>query len=324
MTKQRSDYLPDLLAIADRCNVLIDSGGFTDYWNSIKSAALGKTIKRIQVEDYIKFCHLVKDKVYGYIQLDKPRDPEASKVLLQKQVDAGLNPMPVFVQGMEWEYLPELMKINHKICVSAGWQSNAEYSYQRYQKAYKLTEGKIKSHALAFGRYPQILGLPIASADSSTWLDGGKYGRILIFDKTSGFKGLSRDDVRKSFNTSKVSKVMGVLTNFGITKEDLNDGMQWHINSNKGSITQATHTFAFMQAMKFIKLSSNIDYFIVIPGVSKSTYFGQLCAVLSSIQENGKLDYQMYKREVGRMSTMNDQQFAEYSRKAIGGFQSVK
>jgi hypothetical protein len=237
LTKQRSDYLADLVAIASKCNVLIDSGGFTDYWNSIKSAALGKTIKRIQVEDYIDFCHKVKKYVYGYIQLDKPRDPEASKVLLQQQVDAGLNPMPVFVQGMEWDYLPELLKVNERVCVSAGWQSSTEYSYQRYQTAFKLTDGKIKSHALAWGRYPQILGLPIASADSSTWINGSKYGVIMIFDKTGVLKTLNREGIRKSFNTSRVSKILGALTNFGITKDDLNDSMQWRGNSYKGSIT---------------------------------------------------------------------------------------
>jgi len=146
----------------------------------------------------------------------------------------------------------------------------------------------------------------------------------MIFDKTGGLKTLNREGIRKSFNTSRVSKILGVLSNFGITKDDLNDSDQWRGNSYKGSITQATHTFAFLQAMKFIKLSSGIDYFIVVPGLSRNTHFAQLTSVLGSIQENGKLDYQKYKGEMAKIEVMDNQQFIDYSRQAIGGFEFIK
>jgi hypothetical protein len=76
--------------------------------------------------------------------------------------------------------------------------------------------------------------------------------------------------------------------------------------------------------MKFIKLSSGIDYFIVVSGLSRNTHFAQLTSVLGSIQENGKLDYQMYKGEMAKIEVMDNQQFIDYSRQAIGGFQYIK
>lgn len=319
LSRSRGDYIADLLAVSDKCNVLIDSGGFTEYWNSIKSAALGKVIKKIQVEDYIEFCHKIKNHVYGYIQLDKPRNPVESTRLLDAQVSAGLHPMPIFIQGMEWERLPELLEINERVCISAGWQSNNEYSCQRYQKAYKLTDGKIKSHALAWGRYPQILGLPIASADSSTWINGSRYGVVMVFDKVKGLVIFNKTKLSEQFN-KRGGRIIGKLLSYKVTIDDMNDGKFWRSGSYYPSLTQSTHTFAFLQVMKYIKQTSNIDYFIVLPGLSKNTHFSQLSSVLGSITEEGSFDFQVYKSEIRKIATMNSEQFIDYTRKSIERF----
>lgn len=302
---------------------MIDSGGFTNYWNGIKNAATGKNLKKINIDEYVEFCHKIDNKVFGYIQLDKPRDAVESQRLLKIQTDAGLHPMPVFVQGMDWTYLPELLKINRRVCVSAGWQSNIEYSYQRYQKAYKLTNGKILSHALAWGRYPQILGLPIASADSSTWINGSRYGVIMVFDRVKGLITVNKERVKTSFNSPHVSRIMSRLMNYNVTVDDLNDSQQWRGNSYRGSITQSTHTLAFLQAMKYIKTTANIDYFIVIPGLSKNTHFAQFNAVLASIQDNGLMDYQQYKSEIAKIEHLSADSFMHYSLKAIERFDYI-
>lgn len=312
--------MSDLVAVADKCNVLIDSGGFTEYWNAVKSAALGKVIKKIQVEDYIAFCHKIKTHVFGYIQLDKPRNTEESTRLLKIQTDAGLHPMPIFIQGMEWEELPRLMEINERVCISAGWQSSLEYSYQRYQKAYKLSDGRIKSHALAWGRYPQILGLPIASADSSTWINGSRYGVVMVFDKVKGLVIFSKQKLTEQFNTPRGGRIIGKLLSYNVTIDDLNNPLHWRGGSYHPSLTQATHTFAFLKAMRYIKEAANIDYFIVLPGLSKNTHFSQLSSVLGSITEEGSFDFQKYKGEIQKMEHMSAEQFIAYTRIAIGRF----
>lgn len=323
IVKQNGDYISDLISISNKVNVLIDSGGFSDYWNGIKNAALGTKIAKINIDEYIKFCHKIKDSVFGYIQLDKPRDPEASLKLLDKQVGSGLRPIPVFVQGMKWDRLQELVDINERVCISAGWQSSKEYSYQRYQQAYKITKGKIKSHALGFGKYPEILGLPIASADSSTWVNGGKYGVIKLFDKPYKLISIDRRKL-KEINPSRKNMIISKLLSLNVTMEDMNDARQWHVSEGRASLTQATHTYSFLQAMKYIKQSSGIDYFIVVPGFTKSTYIIHLVACLSSILENGKLDYQLYKSELMKLKKSSNDSFHGQTLKAIDNFEYIK
>ncbi len=322
--KHHNNYIQDVSNISEVANVLIDSGGFTEYWNAIKSAATGKTITKIKVDSYIDFCHKVKYYVWGYIQLDKPRDAVNSTKLLEIQVDAGLKPIPIFIQGMEWEKLPELLAINQRVCISAGWQSAKEYSHQRYQKAYKITDGKIKSHALAWGRFPEIVGLPIASADSSTWINGSRYGVIMIFDKPKGLPIINKEKLSANFNSKRSLMILSRLMSFGVTMDDLNDIDQWRGGSYHASLTQASHTFAFLQVMRFIKLSRDIDYFIVMPGLSKSTHFSQLCAVLMAVNEYGRFDYQQYKHEINSLKALNNDEFTKYAMQSIPRYDYIR
>jgi len=324
LLKSRSDYLQDTLRIASHANILIDSGGFTDYWKGIKSAATGKSVDKIKVDDYISFCHAVKSHVWGYIQLDKPRDPLASRILLDQQVAAGLAPMPIFIQGMDWDELPRLLSINDHVCISAGWQSAKEYSYQRYQMANKLSNGRIKSHALAWGKYPEIMGLPINSADSSTWINGSRYGVIMIFDKPKGLPIINKTKLKESFHSLRSSKFLSQLRSWGVTAEDMNDSAQWRGGSFHPSLTQASHTYAFLQVMKYIKQASGINYFIVMPGLSKSTHFAQFCAVLHSIDESGQFSYPEYKSQIEGMRPMNPDRFIDYAEEALGRYQYIK
>jgi len=169
--KQAGKTFNEILDNADRVNLMIDSGAFTAY----------KCGANITVKEYIAFCKQIKQYTDKYIMLDVIRSPAKSKDNYKAMLDAGLEPIPIWIEGdsiedFRWYY----ENSNKYVCISGGRRDRADFLYRCRMAKYTFKD--IKIHALAYVQLPGILKLPIYSADSSTFISGSKYGRVVEYD----------------------------------------------------------------------------------------------------------------------------------------------
>ncbi len=170
------------------CNILIDSGAFSNFWAKVKSAKGQKTGKPVTLDEYISYIKTNLDKkVWQYIALDVAKDAKASNRNLAAMVDAGLTPMPVYVEGNSADDVSGIMQINKRVCVAGGVSSNDHYIRNRYKTVYEASDKTAKIHGLGFGRFPDIFCVPIRSDDSSTFATGSRFGNVCRYSKVSGF-----------------------------------------------------------------------------------------------------------------------------------------
>lgn len=188
-TRKSKTMTDVILGLCPYVDFLIDSGAFTNHADSIKAAASGKKWSPITVEEYIHAARRFDGNVWQYIMLDKLNDPTTSRANLNKMLDAGLLPMPVFVRGDEYPYAEELTQINPYICVGGVVDAKVEYGEQRLMKVYEASGRRAKIHALGFVRFPSIFQVPIFSCDSSSIAAGQQYGTVTLFDPQKGISG---------------------------------------------------------------------------------------------------------------------------------------
>lgn len=208
-------FLADLLlALSPHLNILIDSGAFTNHRQGLKAIAAGDaaTFKPITLDAYQAFCRQIDGKVWGCITLDRLGDPVTTRDNLDRLLDAGLKPIPVFVHGDAYDDVPRLLAINGRICVGSAVGARMDFTIQRYQRVFAASGGTAKIHALGFVKFPQVLQLPIASADSSAWLSGGRYGHIGWFNVAEG--GLRSISTPKRIIGKPASDASASMTRF--------------------------------------------------------------------------------------------------------------
>lgn len=177
------------LPLSSCARILIDSGAFTNYNNRLKRAKGARSSKRdVELDDYITACKAFDGHVWQYIALDVIRNPDASQRNLQAMLDAGLRPMPVFVETdpPDFTQMERFMSISEYVCVAGGVRSNAHYAHYRYQQAFKASGERAKIHALGYMRWPTLFQLPLHSCDSSTFATGSQYGWLCFYDRRTG------------------------------------------------------------------------------------------------------------------------------------------
>jgi hypothetical protein len=157
--------------------VLLDSGAF-----SLFNAALkGKEVEPITISDYIAFIRRHRDVLYAWMNLDVIGDYKASQRNLEALKAEGLTPIPVWTAKEDG--FAELGQIIH---------DEAEYPVVAIGGTVFLSETKRKEiFDQIFSRFPQInfhgLGVssqllfsyPWFSSDSTSWLNGRRYGTII-------------------------------------------------------------------------------------------------------------------------------------------------
>lgn len=190
------DRLHATSRLADGCELLLDSGAFTDYYVAQKAAAQGKAYTPISLGEYMRdvatFFH---GRVYGYIMLDKLKDPEVSRRNWETMVENDLAPMGVWVAGEDVAVTRDFVSVNPKLCVAGGPKAKRPYARQRYQRAWIATEGAARIHALGYVRWPDMWQLPIASCDASSFASGNRWGRISRFDPLRGVVSIGQREL---------------------------------------------------------------------------------------------------------------------------------
>lgn len=205
---------------------MLDSGAFTAY-------TLGKPI---HIAEYVEFCKLYGEKFSNYVQLDKIKDRKTSKKWLLDMFDAGLTPMPVFTVGEDEADFPAMLALNLNVCVAGNpttaprsWAIGNSRSYAEAKRAYearlerfwRISQGKAKLHALSFTRGIEPWKHRCHSVDSSTWANGQRYGKIMMFSPTAGCNQHPWKKYAKKKFFDLDDNAAGYFTKCGVKIEDL-------------------------------------------------------------------------------------------------------
>lgn len=187
--QQRRTFQDELRALAPAVRILIDSGAYTNFTGDRRAWVKGeRTRPRVTIDAYIDACKTWHDLVWQYVALDEIREPAITWANLQKMLDAGLLPMPVWIETQtDFERVGEYMAITPYLCVAGAPRNNATYTHYMYQQVYKESGGKVKIHALGYTRWPTTFQVPIHSCDSSTYASGSQFGWIPLYTRTQGF-----------------------------------------------------------------------------------------------------------------------------------------
>jgi hypothetical protein len=218
--------------------LLVDSGAFSVH-------RLGKTIPLEEYVDFIKELNALGE-VYGFIQLDVIGNKEGTRNNLKRMIDLGVRPMPVLTSDMDASEMSELVKVNEKICVAGGvskFPGSEDWIKLRYLEAFKQSEEKAKIHGLGYVKWPEMLQLPLASVDSSSFSAGARYGLLMWFEYNE--RGNSTSVVHSKPWKQMVSKkwsdvpkpLRSLIVRCGVTPED------W---LNETGMTRGSNAFSWL------------------------------------------------------------------------------
>jgi hypothetical protein len=85
-----------------------------------------------------------------------------------------------------WDYLEALCETHDYVALGAiaGESADRDELRRNLQKAIEIgRKYKTKFHAFGMTSFPMLKEFPVYSADSTTWLSGGKTGAVMIFDR---------------------------------------------------------------------------------------------------------------------------------------------
>jgi hypothetical protein len=105
--QRKQDIIGYILEKDPNAEILLDSGAYSAFTQN----------EIINVDDYITFCHTVKDKVKLIAGLDDVKDPEISKNNFDKMQKAGLDIMPTYHIYEPYSYLEHYIKNANYIAI---------------------------------------------------------------------------------------------------------------------------------------------------------------------------------------------------------------
>ena len=179
--------------------IFLDSGGFT-------ARSKGLTI---DVKDYGRFIKKHKKDLFCYANLDV-QNTEATQSNQRCLEGQGLNPLPVFHYD-EFRNNKELLfeytaKHNY---IAVGGIAGTYTSFNKLKFfldfVFAHTKDKVKVHGFGISGQRLLKRYPFYSADSTSWLQGGKYGAVREFD---GRKLTDTPEPKKRLVSSKGYKAV--------------------------------------------------------------------------------------------------------------------
>lgn len=267
---QKAKDFQDLLeALSPYVNILIDSGAHTNHMNRLKRAS-GKVTKQADVvlTDYIDYLKRKgHGKVWQYINLDVIRNRVETDKNLRTMVDAGLKPMPVYIEGHTEKDLFDLLAVNDRICVAGGVGSSDAYIRRRYKEIFALSGQRAKIHGLGYGRWPGTFHADIFSCDSSSFNYGSRYGIVTKYERLEGFDGFgwknmltkSADDPKK-----RARFISYISHHYNLTVDDLQNLGVWKGKNAQVNLPTLMGCTAYLDFMEHVREFGK-DYFIALP-----------------------------------------------------------
>jgi hypothetical protein len=156
-----------------------DSGAFS-------AMSLGKPIT---VEEYAEWLGVNRHHLAVYANLDVIKNPEATERNQRKLERLGYRPLPVFHTGSDFKHLDRLIAEYPYICLGGcvGVPINRllPWLVQCYKRSRAAGKGTV-FHGFGLTQTEAIRSLPWYSVDSSSWGVGYRYGRLDLFETSTG------------------------------------------------------------------------------------------------------------------------------------------
>ena len=161
---------------------ILDSGAFSTFKNPEKAKTYDWDG---YVKNYIQFIKETKQKLFFEIDIDCVVGLEKVEYY-RKQIEdgTGLRPIPVWHSNRRWHYFEKMCDEYPYVAIGGlvGNRyvvTNAPVLKKFINYAHKR---KVKIHALGYTFTTLLDELDFDSVDSTTWLSGGRYGQIHVFN----------------------------------------------------------------------------------------------------------------------------------------------
>lgn len=175
-------------ALKPPVRLMIDSGAFTVWARRLKAATHGIDHEEVQVtlDKYCDFAQsLDPTHEVEYIALDVIADRAATDRNLDTMLARGLMPLPVLVRSAPIIHAKQLASVNRRVAVAKPSRKISLFA-QRLHQVNEVTDGLALTHALGYGRWPDIAHAPIFSGDTANWISGARFGHMLRFSPEKG------------------------------------------------------------------------------------------------------------------------------------------
>ena len=266
-----------LQALKPQIACLVDSGAFTDFNKTRKALVKGERYDKITVEKYSGWLKAGgADMAWKYIALDRIGDRSATLRNYEYMRENGLKPMPVLIIGEDVELVKRFVKDGCDwVCMAGSVKGSDTYVAKRLYDIQEASEGKLKVHALGFGRWPDIFRLPLHSGDSVTAFTGGIYGIMAFYSRQYGMVTARKNTFHKKPREVQ-SRLLGQLRKFQITPDMLRNDAYYR---TMRSIPCFTMIYAFLRFMEHAA-EKHIHYWIAVTSAGHMRY---LAAVLHGV-----------------------------------------
>lgn len=171
-----------------RIKLMVDSGAFSAWQSGTK----------VDFKAYIAWLKQHESRLFSYVALDvlpeekagavSPDDcARASDANLQRMLDAGLQPIPVFHQDEPFKWLAKMVEDGHPYIGLGGSATAPLWKRERwFNEVFTLLCDKqgrpcVRTHGFGIGALELIWNYPFYTVDNTSWILGGAaYGRVLV------------------------------------------------------------------------------------------------------------------------------------------------
>lgn len=212
----KTGVIDELNKNQEHIRFLLDSGAFTAW----------KSGKPIEVADYISFVKNLPFKPWRYFTLDKIGDAKGSHENYLAQLDAGLNPIPIFTRGEDISMIDEYFKTSDVLGIGGlvGTEGN-----KGFVKGIMKIVGDRKVHWLGFNAKDYIAHYKPYTCDSSSWSAAVRFASVKLYDKNGKWYQVGKKD----FMTKPKREILDLITSYGMDPRIMGQSNQWR-NSGKG------------------------------------------------------------------------------------------
>jgi hypothetical protein len=170
--------------------IFLDSGAHTAFHQDVE----------IDINKYIDFIKTQKVDVYANLDVIGSHEGTAQN---QKTMEvAGLNPLPVWHLSEPFSVLKQLANSYPYVGIGVSQSKSSEIRANTASSIFEYFPNT-KFHMFAVTQPKTLAAYPFYSADSTTWLNSGKYGALIT---TDGYLMIGRENTDSDRHYSKMSR----------------------------------------------------------------------------------------------------------------------
>jgi len=173
-------------------NMFVDSGAFTAWTQG----------KELKIEDYIDFLKRNESNIEYYANLDVIGDADGTLKNQEIMEKAGLSPVPTYHLREDIKHLEYYLQ-NYDFIALGGTVGSPRTVVEPFLDTCFSVIKKYwpkKIHGFGVNALWALKKYPFYSIDSTSWLVGGRYGKVFVDSN------ISRENLRRDNNSNVYSK----------------------------------------------------------------------------------------------------------------------